>query len=60
MYILQHFVSEDYERVVASLLSTPDTWRPKGVIVFADRVPAGKLLEAAKKLELKRKFVWVG
>lgn len=30
------------------------------VIVFADRQPAGKLIEAAKTLGVKDKFVWIG
>ena len=53
-------MQEDYERVVSSLLSSPEELKPKVVIVFADRVPAGQLLEAAKRLDIKNKFVWVG
>ena len=33
---------------------------PKVVIVFADRVPAGKLLQAAKDEGVKDNFLWIG
>jgi len=42
-----HFAREDYRHVVKRLLANRFT---KVVIVFADRVPAGRLLEAAREL----------
>ena len=52
-----HFKDEDYRDVINKLLTNEMS---RVVIVFADRVPAGKLLEAAKTLEVKDKFIWVG
>ena len=52
-----HFKDEDYRDVIHKLLTNEMS---RVVIVFADRVPAGKLLEAAKTLEVKDKFIWVG
>lgn len=34
--------------------------KPGVVIVFADRQPAGKLISAAKRLNRKHEFLWVG
>ena len=34
--------------------------RPRVVIVFADRVPAGQLLQAAKDLGVKDNLLWIG
>ena len=52
-----HFKDGDYQDVIKKLLKNKMS---RVVIVFADRVPAGKLLEAAKKLDVKDKFIWVG
>ena len=57
-----HFTHENYLKVVEQLAG-PDAdnvIHPRVVIVFADRGPAGKLIEAAKSLGVKDKFVWVG
>ena len=52
-----HFKDEDYRDVIEKLMTNAMS---RVVIVFADRVPAGKLLEAAKTLKVKDKFIWVG
>ena len=55
-----HFKQEDYRNIVRKLTSNDDHINPRIVIVFADRQPAGKLIEAAKELGVKGQFVWVG
>ena len=58
-----HFQHADYVDIVRKLVPAgPDEKivKPKIVIVFADRQPAGKLIEAAKSLGVKGQFVWVG
>ena len=50
-----HFKDEDYRDVIEKLMTNAMS---RVVIVFADRVPAGKLLEAAKTLKVKDKFIW--
>ena len=52
-----HFTDKDYDEVIEKLLENKLS---SLVIVFADRGPAGKLLEAAKRMKVKDKFVWVG
>ncbi|XP_023342942.1 metabotropic glutamate receptor 2 [Eurytemora carolleeae] len=47
----------NYDDVINNLLKNQMT---KVVIVFADRIPAGKLLEAAKNRNVTSKFVWIG
>lgn len=62
----KHFKTEDYKKVVNTLLHGSNETKengyikPKVVIVFADRVPAGKLLQAAKELQVKDKLLWIG
>ena len=46
----------NYDDVIKKLQSNPIT---KVVVVFADRIPAGKLLEAAKRMKALN-FIWVG
>lgn len=53
-----HFKDEDYKDAILQLLQRNSMSRV--VIVFADRVPAGKLLEAAKTLRVKGRFIWIG
>ena len=47
-----YFTDRDYEKVIRNLLKNKMT---RVVIVFADRVPAGRLLEAAKRLRVKNR-----
>ena len=62
----KQFGKKDYERVVSTLLDGKNETiengfvKPKVVIVFADRVPAGKLLQAAKDKGVKDKLLWIG
>ena len=62
----RHFEEKDYKRVVETLLhgkkeNKDNTVTPKVVIVFADRVPAGKLLQAAKDLGVRDDQIrWIG
>ena len=61
----RHFEEKDYKRVVETLLHGKNenkaTVTPKVVIVFADRVPAGKLLQAAKDLGVRDDQIrWIG
>ena len=62
----EQFETDDYKKVVKTLLHGNNETKengflkPKVVIVFADRVPAGKLLQAAKDLEVKDKLLWIG
>ena len=51
-----HDEDNNYDSVIATLMSNPKT---KVVVVFADRKPAGKLLEAAKRKKALD-FIWVG
>ena len=61
----RHFEEKDYKRVVKTLLDGKNEKKPKVtpkvVIVFADRVPAGKLLQAAKDLNVSDDQIrWIG
>lgn len=62
----KQFVMKDYKKVVETLLygnkETEENGyvKPKVVIVFADRVPAGKILQAAKELGVKNNLTWIG
>ena len=72
----KQFKDEDYIRVVRTLVKGKNDSTlakgknenkmdngfvtPKVVIVFADRVPAGKLLQAAKDEGVKDNFMWIG
>ncbi len=72
----RQFQRADYERVVLTLISGQNGTRnddagaggggkkklvrPRVVIVFADRVPAGLLLQAAKDLGVKDNLLWIG
>ena len=51
-----HDEDNNYDSVIETLQSNPLT---KVVVVFADRKPAGKLLEAAKRKKALD-FIWVG
>ena len=51
-----HDEDNNYDSVIDTLISNPLT---KVVVVFADRKPAGKLLEAAKRKKALD-FIWVG
>ena len=51
-----HDEDDNYDSVIETLQSNPLT---KVVVVFADRKPAGKLLEAAKRKKALD-FIWVG
>ena len=51
-----HDEDNNYDSVIDTLISNPKT---KVVVVFADRKPAGKLLEAAKRKKALD-FIWVG
>ncbi len=53
----KHFTDQDYVNVIRKLLENKLS---HVVIVFADRVSAGKLLEAAKFMGTKGKFLWIG
>ena len=56
-----HFKHADYVKIIHQLIGGDDKIiKPKVVIVFADRQPAGKLIEAAKSLGVKDRFIWVG
>ena len=52
-----HFGDEDY---VAAVRKLSENRLSRVVIVFADRVPAGRLLEAAKAEGMRDQFTWVG
>lgn len=65
----KQFDRDDYIRVVKTLLhgellneslEIKPFVKPKVVIVFADRVPAGKLLQAAKDLGVRDQLLWIG
>ena len=47
---------DNYDDVIIKLKKNPMT---KVVVVFADRIPAGKLLEAAKR-QKALDFIWIG
>ena len=53
----EHFKEADYRDVIRKL---QENKLSKVVIVFADRLPAGKLLQAAKDMGIKDRFVWIG
>ncbi|QQP57591.1 Metabotropic glutamate receptor [Caligus rogercresseyi] len=55
--INKYFVAEDYRGIIRSLM---DMKLSRIVIVFCDRIPAGRLLEAVKELGVFDRFLWVG
>ena len=51
------FKEADYIKIIKKLMLNSKT---RVVIVFADRLPAGNLLEAAKSVGVKNRFIWIG
>ncbi|XP_040581860.1 metabotropic glutamate receptor 3 [Lepeophtheirus salmonis] len=55
--INKYFTSSDYQQIIRTLM---DNKLSRIVIVFCDRIPAGRLLEAAQELKVFDRFLWIG